>query len=120
VGESNPVQLDHEAARSAGYPDLVAHPMFDGVSSGSAIAGPLLDPEVDVDFAHMVHGGQEFRWGPLVFAGDEVTTTASVRDIAERGGMRFYVFRTESINHRGDVVCIGVWTNIVRRPQEDA
>ena len=47
-------------------------------------------------------------------AGDEITTTASVKDISERGGMGFYVFETVSDNQRGETVCTGTWTNIVR------
>jgi len=61
-----------------------------------------------------VHGGQEFRWGRLVVAGDEVTTTAAVKDITERAGNGFYVFETSSAAQDGDVVCVGTWTNIVR------
>jgi acyl dehydratase len=114
VGESNPLHLDLEAAREAGYSDVVAPPMFAVVYSGRAMAPAILDPEVGIDFAHMVHGGQEFRWGPLVVAGDEISTTASVKDISERGGMGFYVFETVSINQRDETVCTGTWTNIVR------
>ncbi|HET9103162.1 MAG TPA: MaoC family dehydratase N-terminal domain-containing protein, partial [Solirubrobacteraceae bacterium] len=114
TGETNPLHLDAEAARSAGYRDVVAPPMFAVVYAGRAMTGALFDPEVGLDFAHMVHGGQEFRWGPLVVAGDEITTTASVKDISERGGMGFYVFETVSVNQRGETVCTGTWTNIVR------
>jgi hypothetical protein len=28
--------------------------------------------------------------------------------------MGFYVFESESTNQRGETVCIGTWTNIVR------
>jgi acyl dehydratase len=114
VGESNPVHIDHEAARAAGFADVVAPPMFAVVFSSQAMALPLFDPEVGVDFAHMVHGGQEFRWGPLVVAGDEITSRAEVKDVSERGGMGFYVFETVSENQRGETVCTGLWTNIVR------
>jgi acyl dehydratase len=77
--------------------------------------GPaILDPEVGINFALMVHGSQEFSWGPLVLAGDELTTTATVKDISERGGMGFYVFETVSENQRGETVSRGTWTNIVR------
>ena len=62
----------------------------------------------------MVHGGQEFRWGPLVVAGDEITTTVTVSDISERDGRGFYVFESRSVNLDGDEVCVGTWTNIVR------
>ena len=63
---------------------------------------------------HMVHGSQEFRWGPLVVAGDEITTTATLADASERGGMGFYVFETNSRNQNDETVCMGTWTNIVR------
>lgn len=117
VGETNPLHLDPAAARAAGYADLVAPPMFAVVYAARAVSAPLLDPEVGLDFAHMVHGGQEFRWGPLVVAGDEIVTTASVRDISERQGMLFYVFETSSVNQLGETVCTGIWSNIVRPPE---
>ena len=88
--------------------------MFAVVFSSRAVGPALLDPEVGVNFALMVHGGQEFTWGPLVVAGDEIATTATVKDISERGGMEFYVFETVSENQRGETVVRGVWTNIVR------
>jgi acyl dehydratase len=114
VGETNPLHLDPGAAREAGYADVVAPPMFAVVFSGRALAPALFDPEVGIDFAHMVHGGQEFRWGPLVVAGDEITTTTTVTDVSERRGIGFYVFETESVNQRGETVVTGTWTNIVR------
>ena len=114
VGERNPIHLDHEAARAAGYADVVAPPMFAVVFASRAMMPALFDPEVGIDFAHMVHGAQEFRWGDLVVAGDEISTTATVTDVSERGEMGFYVFETESVNQDGARVCTGVWTNIVR------
>lgn len=114
VGETNPLHFDLDAARAAGYADVVAPPMFAVVYSFRSIGGALLDPEVGMNFALMVHGGQEFAWGPLVVAGDEISTTTTVKDISERGGMRFYVFESVSENQRGEQVCVGTWTNIVR------
>ena len=114
VGETNPLYFDVDAARAAGYADVVAPPMFAVIYAGRAIAPALFDPDVGLNFARMVHGGQEFHWGPLVVAGDEITTTAEVKDIADRGGMGFYVFESVSKNERGDTVCTGTWTNIVR------
>ena len=114
VGETNPLHLDVDAAASAGYTDVVAPPMFAVVYSAPAVGPALFDEEVGINFAMMVHGGQEFRWGPLVVAGDEVTTTATVKDISERGGMGFYVFESVSTNQRDETVCVGTWTNIVR------
>jgi acyl dehydratase len=114
VGETNPVHFDVEAARAAGYDDVAAPPMFAVVYAARAVAPGLFDPEVGIDFARMLHAGQEFRWGPMVVAGDEITTTASLKDISERGGMAFFVFETVSENQRGERVCTGEWTQIVR------
>jgi acyl dehydratase len=114
VGETNPLHFDVEAARAAGYQDVVAPPMFAVVFASRSVVPALFDAEVGMNFAMMVHGGQEFRWGPLVVAGDEITTVATVKDISERGGMAFYVFESVSENQRGETVCTGVWTNIVR------
>jgi acyl dehydratase len=114
VGETNPVHLDVEAARAAGYADVVAPPMFAVVYSGPAIAPGIFDPEVGIDLARMVHGGQEFVWEAPVVAGDEIETTASVKDISDRGEMRFFVFKSVSRNQRGETVCTATWTNIVR------
>jgi acyl dehydratase len=114
VGETDPRYLDPEAARAAGFADVVAPPMFVAVYCGPAIGPAILDPEVGIDFARLVHGAQEFTWHEPVVAGDEITTEASLEDTSERGGMRFYVFKTESKNQRGELVSEGRWTNIVR------
>ncbi|HWF75323.1 MAG TPA: MaoC family dehydratase N-terminal domain-containing protein [Solirubrobacteraceae bacterium] len=114
VGETNPLYSDLPAARAAGYPDLVAPPMFAVVYAGAALTPALFDPEVGIVFAMMVHGRQEFRWGRLVVAGEEITTTTTVKDISERGGLGFYVFETESEDGAGESVCTGTWTHIVR------
>lgn len=114
VGETNPLHLDLETARAAGYADLVAPPMFAVVYASRSVVPALFDPEVGLNFAMMVHGGQEFEWPELVIAGDEIETTANVKDISQRGGMEFFVFESRSQNQRGETVCVGTWTNIVR------
>jgi acyl dehydratase len=114
VGETNPLFVDVEAARAAGYADVVAPPMFAVVYAGRSIMPALFDPEVGIDFAKMLHAGQEFEWGPLVVAGDEILTTTTVTEIEEKGGMGFYAFQTDSVNQRGETVCTGVWRQIVR------
>jgi acyl dehydratase len=114
VGETNPLHLDVQVARAAGYADLVAPPMFAVVYSAPSVGPPIFDPELELNFAMMVHGAQQFEWGPVVVAGDEITTTTSVRDISEADGRGYYVFESISTNQRGEQVCRGTWTNIVR------
>jgi acyl dehydratase len=114
VGETDPLYLDVDAARTAGFADVVAPPMFAAVYCTPAIGPAILDPEVGIDFARMVHGMQEFTWHELVVAGDEITTEAELAERDERGGLQFYVFTTRSVNQRGEPVSEGRWTQIVR------
>ena len=114
VGEDNPVYFDRDQAKAAGFRDVPAPPMFAVVYSAGAVGPAILDPEVGINFAMMVHGGQEFIWGEPVVAGDTITTETTVKDIYERGGMGFYVFESVSTNQDGQEVARGTWTNIVR------
>src|SRR5436190_24314530 len=101
VGEESPVHRDPEAARAAGFRDVVAPPMFCVVYSAPAMGPAILDPEVAINLPAMVHGGQEFEWGEPVCAGDVITTTARCREIYERDGRGFYVFESVSTNQDG-------------------
>ena len=114
VGEDNRVYFDRAAALEAGFRDVVAPPMFAVIYSWGAVALPAVDPDVDLNFAMLVHGGQEFVWGEPVCSGDVISTVASVKDIHEKGGMGFYVFETVSTNQDGAEVVRGTWTNLVR------
>src|SRR5687768_11543447 len=114
IGAENPVHHDREAALAAGYRDVVAPPMFCVVYSAAAMGPAILDPQVGINLAAMVHGSQEFEWGEPVCSGDEITTTAKCVEIYEKDGKGFYVFESTSLNQDGDQVVRGVWTNIVR------
>ncbi|HEY8466646.1 MAG TPA: MaoC family dehydratase N-terminal domain-containing protein [Solirubrobacterales bacterium] len=114
VGEQSPIHRDAEAARAAGYRDVVAPPMFAVVYSLPAMGAALFDEEVGMDFARMVHGAQEFVWGEPVCAGDVISTTVTCKSIEERGGLGFYVFESVSTNQDGAETARGTWTNIVR------
>ena len=114
VGEESEVYRDSEAARAAGFRDLVAPPMFAVVYSAPAMGPAILDPEVGINFPAMVHGGQAFEWVEPVCTGDEITTTATCKDIYEKDGKGFYVFETVSANQDGAETVRATWTNIVR------
>ena len=114
LGIENPVHFDVGAAREAGFRDVVAPPMFCVVYALPAMAPAVLDPEVGMNFATMVHGAQEFEWGGVVCSGDEITTTPKCLSIEEKMGNGFYVFESTSVNQDGEQVLRGVWTNIVR------
>jgi acyl dehydratase len=114
VGETNPIYHDPEAAREAGFRNVVAPPMFCVVYSAAAMGPAIVDPELGINLAAMVHGGQEFEWGEPVCAGDVITTAPRLADLSEKNGMSFYVFESVSTNQDGDQTVKATWTNIVR------
>ena len=114
VGESERVHHDRDAAREAGFRDVVAPPMFAVVYSAGAMAPAILDPEVGIDLARMLHGSQEFVWGEPVVAGDRIETATELKDMYEKDGKKFFVFESVSRNQDGQEVTRGTWTNIVR------
>ena len=114
VGEGDDVHRDSEAAKAAGFREVVAPPMFAVVYSAPAMGPAILDPEVGINFPAMVHGGQEFEWGEPVCAGDVITTEATCKEIYEKDGKGFYVFETVSKNQDGAETVRATWTNIVR------
>ena len=114
TGETDPRCLDLQQARDAGFRDLLAPPMFAAVYCAPAVGPAIVDREVGLDFARMVHGAQRFEWHAPVVAGDEITTEAAHESTDERGGLTFFVFTTRSTNQDGELVCEGTWTNIVR------
>ena len=114
IGADSPLHRDADAARAAGFRDVVAPPMFCVVYSGPALGPAIFDPEVAMNFAAMVHGGQEFEWGEPVCAGDMITTTVRCASIEERDGKGFYVFESVSTNQDGAQTVKGTWTDIVR------
>ncbi|HST42419.1 MAG TPA: MaoC family dehydratase N-terminal domain-containing protein [Conexibacter sp.] len=114
VGESDPLHLDVAAARAAGFADVVAPPMFAVVYQSPSVMPALFDPEVGIDFAMLLHSGQEFRWERLVVAGEELTTTTTVASVAEKSGMGFFDFEVVTVDEAGEPVVTGIWKMLVR------
>jgi acyl dehydratase len=112
--DDNPLSNDEDAAKAAGYAGLVAPPMFAVVFSSKAAVPAMFDPEVEMNFAMMVHGAQDFTFHKPVIAGDRITTTASVKSIEASGGKGFYIYTTESVNQNNETVVSADWTCIVR------
>jgi acyl dehydratase len=114
VGETNEVHFERYAAQSRGFRNVVAPPMFCVVYSARAMGPAILDPELGINLALMVHGSQEFEWEEPVVAGDVITTQVTLSDLYEKDGKEFYVFESESKNQDGQTTVKGTWTNIVR------
>jgi acyl dehydratase len=113
LGETDPVHFDVEAARRAGYPDVVAPPSFfmaieAMANEECARRGEATAPErVKCDFRYLLHGDETYSYPGLVFAGDEVTLSTRIVDFYDKkGGDMEFVTIEYSVSHaeRGELV----------------
>ncbi|MER6509366.1 MaoC family dehydratase N-terminal domain-containing protein [Nonomuraea sp. NPDC048881] len=114
IGDNNPVYRDREAARAAGYPDVIAPPTFPIVFSLQAGGEALVDPELGLNLAMVVHGEQRFEYVRPVCAGDELVTTATITDIRSAGRNELLTIRSDVTTVAGEPVCT-TYNTIVER-----
>lgn len=88
--------------------------MFCVVYCAPAMAQAVFDPDLGIDRALLVHGGQSFTWADPVCAGDSITTRSRLADFYEKDGKSFYVFESVSLNQEGEQTVSGRYTGIVR------
>lgn len=95
LGASSPLHADVEAARAAGYRDVVAPPTFAVVLAQRVESQFIADPEAGVDFTRVVHGEEKFvHHAPLV-AGDEVVGVLHVDRVRAVGAHAMVSTRVE-------------------------
>ncbi len=86
IGDPQPAYRDPAAARALGHRDVVAPPTFLTVLGFRFSAdGPLVDPELGLDYSVVVHGEMGFELRRPVVAGDVLSMTQSITDIRDVG-----------------------------------
>jgi acyl dehydratase len=87
IRDDNPAYRDPAAARSLGYPDVIAPPSFPMVVSLEAERQAVQDPELGVtDQTRLVHREQRFAYHRPVHANDVLTVTVRLASIEAIGG----------------------------------
>jgi acyl dehydratase len=114
IGATDAEHHDPEAARAAGYPDVVAPPTFPVVITMAASRQIVADPALGLDYSRVVHGDQKFAYTRPVVAGDSLVCVNTVDEITSRGGHDFLTTRTEVTTEAGEPV-VTVWSKLVQR-----
>jgi len=117
VGATHPAHLDPEAARSLGYPDVVAPPTFAVVVAQRAEAQLFEDPAAGIDFSRVVHADERFTHHRPIHAGDRLVTVLHVDSIVERAGLAMITTRAEIATDDGEAVATVV-SSLAVRPEE--
>jgi len=105
IGDSNPAYLDPEAAKALGHRDVVAPPTFLTVLGFRfASEGPIVDPELGLDYSLVVHGEQTFELHRPVVAGDVLTSVQRIDDIKDAGRNELLLTVTDVTDASGEKV----------------
>ncbi|MFD1148117.1 FAS1-like dehydratase domain-containing protein [Saccharothrix hoggarensis] len=114
VGESSPVHRDPEAARAAGYADVIAPPTFAIVLSLKVNDVLIDDPELGLDYGRVVHGDQTFVHHRPITAGDRLRVALHVDGVTSRMGNDMLALRAEIATEAGEPVTTAKSTLVVR------
>jgi acyl dehydratase len=117
IKDDSPLHHDVEAAKSAGYPDVIAPPTFAVILSMAAQDQIVEDDQLGVDYSRVVHGQQDFVHHRPIRAGDRLLTVAHVDDIKTRAGNDFLTIRVEITTTDGEQVCTATSMLVVRGPE---
>ncbi|GAA3841200.1 MaoC family dehydratase N-terminal domain-containing protein [Saccharothrix violaceirubra] len=113
LGDGSPVYREVEAARAAGYKDVIAPPTFAIIVSLMANDLLVSDPELGLDYSRVVHGDQSFEHHRPITAGDRLEVVLHVDGITSRMGNDMLTVRAE-ISAEGEAVVTGRCTLVVR------
>ena len=118
IGETAAVHFDAEAARAAGYPNILAP-----LSFPTAIAMDNPNPRcvidlLEVNIAWVLHGEEHYDYHAPICVGDRITTAIKIIDIYSKknGALEFVVTALDMRNERAQPVCKVRRSIAVRRP----
>jgi len=114
IGEPSELCRNREAARQAGYPDVIAPPTFAIVISMNSSAQAVADPGLGVDYSMVVHGEQSFSYARPLHAGDVVVAKTTVESIKPVRGMTMLTTSTDISTTGGEHVCTARSTLVER------
>jgi acyl dehydratase len=108
----NPIYADQEAAKKAGYKDIIAPPTFQTCFPLWASGGlmPLIQA-LNINLIRLLHGEEEYTYLGPIYAGDIMTGKSKVVEMYDKEKkdkpgkfMEFTVIETEIRNQRGELV----------------
>ena len=117
TGQADPVYADLAAAKAVGHPDLPIPPSF---YFSLELERP--DPfgwlaALDVDLRRVLHGEQSFAYHASAHAGDVLTLTSRITDVAvKKGGALELLTKKTGVTRDGQPIAEAVSVIVVRYP----
>ena len=116
IGETDPIYMDEDAAKAAGYRSLPAPPTF-GFSLDLEQYEPFSDlTEMGISLGKLLHGEQNFTYHAPICAGDTITLQSKVVDIYDKkGGALEFLVQDYTLKNQDDQLVAEVRRTLVVR-----
>jgi acyl dehydratase len=103
TGQTDPVYLDEEAARQAGYGSLPVPPTFFFCLEMEACGSNQLCALFGIDIGQLLHGEQHFSYRAPAVAGDTLSFAGRITDVYHKkdGALGFVTVETRVTNQHG-------------------
>lgn len=108
-----------DAARAAGYADVIAPPTFAIILAQAADAALINDDSAGIDFSRVVHADQRFTHHRPIVAGDELRTEVHVDSVRVMGAGAMLTTREEIVDAQGEPVTTCISSLLVRAEEEN-
>ena len=108
-----------DAARAAGYADVIAPPTFAIILAQAADAALINDESAGIDFSRVVHADQRFTHHRPIVAGDELRTEVHVDSVRVMGAGAMLTTREEIVDAQGEPVTTCISSLLVRAEEEN-
>ena len=116
IGEDDPIYLDADAARRAGYRDIPAPPTFLFAAELDSGALDQLLATLGIPLSKLLHGEQGFTYHRAACVGDTVTVRSTISDIySKKGGALEFVVKTSRATNQDDELVAELRTVMVCR-----
>lgn len=115
LGNSNPLYVDEELAKQAGYSGVLAPPTFPVF----LVVNERFRYSLDLGTRSLLHGEQQLEYGQPIVAGDRITVKSRVAEVQEKAGpsgpMDVLVIEDEGRRPDGELVFRSRETFVLRR-----
>ena len=105
IGDDSPVYGEVDRARALGHRDIPAPPTFASVISLAMGQGPRRDPDVGLDYRHVVHGEQRIEYHRPIYAGDTLVGRVGIDAIRYAGANEIMEISCALETEEGEPVC---------------
>jgi acyl dehydratase len=114
IGEDRPLFRDPDAAKAAGYPEQLAPPTFVTKMQIMTSGQVVVDQELGLNYALVVHGEQEYEWRRPVVVGDVLSAVPRIADIYNKKSNEYLVIEAEIKDASGELVVVARSTLLSR------